>query len=77
MVQRCVEFVCIPLNDVQTRLRLNDLRHLTRLQCKRGLFELGLHVTFAKESPTQCVSLRPQLVRRLLYRMFRVTAHEQ
>jgi hypothetical protein len=43
-----------PLDQVQPRRSLNNLAHLSLLQCKRRLFELLLHITAAEEAPVEC-----------------------
>lgn len=56
----------IPLNEMQSGLRLHDVTDVARLQCKSSIFKLLLHLSRPKETPTHAVSIAPLLLSQFL-----------
>src|SRR6185369_10846806 len=56
------------LDDVETKLALDDVANLTRLQCVSGLLKLGHHLAMPK--PTEIATLVFTAVSRKLHREF-------
>ena len=54
----------IPLNQMHSRCRVNDTTDLTRLQGKRCVFKLLLHLAVPKETPADFISFPQSAIHR-------------